>query len=86
MTWLKTFIAENPNPPNNFPNLLKGGTSSLRDKKGTPGISPLTKGNLRVFDLTGRELRFMTGSRDESDAFKLPKASHPVFFLGTQSK
>jgi endo-1,4-beta-xylanase len=86
MTWLKTFIAANPKPPNNFPNLLKGGTSTLWEKKSTPGISPLTQGNLRVFDLNGRELRFMTGSRDEGASFKLPKPSHQVLFPGPQSE
>jgi endo-1,4-beta-xylanase len=82
LTWMKTFIAENPNPPNNFPNLMKGGTSTLWEKKSTPGISPLAKGNLRVFDLNGRELRFMTGSRGETGSFKLPKTSHQVLFQG----
>ena len=86
MTWLKTYIAENPNPPNNFKNLLKGGASALRAKRNATGITPLKEGNLRVFDLTGRELRFMTGSLDETASFKPLKSSQQVFLLGTQSK
>ncbi|HLP41437.1 MAG TPA: endo-1,4-beta-xylanase, partial [Fibrobacteria bacterium] len=86
MTWLKGYIAENLNPPNKFPNLLGGGVTALRAKINAPGISPLRKGNLRVFDLNGREFRFMTGSQGEMDSFKLPKASHQVLFVGTQSK
>jgi len=85
MTWLKTFIAENPNPPNNFKGLLSGATK-LRARRNATGIVPLKEGNLRVFDLTGRELRFMTGSLGDAASFKLPKSSQQVLFLETQSK
>jgi endo-1,4-beta-xylanase len=85
LTWLKTFIAENPNPPNNFKGLLSGATK-LRARRNAAEIAPLKEGNLRVFDLTGRELRFMTGSFGDAASFKLPKSSQQVLLLGTQSK
>lgn len=85
MTWLKTFIAENPNPPNNFKGLMSGATK-LRARRNAAAISPLNEGNLRVFDLNGRELRFMTGSLGDAASFKLPKSSQQVLLLGTESK
>jgi hypothetical protein len=85
MTWLKTFIAENPNPPNNFKGLMSGATK-LRARRNATGIVPLKEGNLRVFDLAGRDLGFMTGSQGAAASFKVPKSSQQVLFLGTHGK
>lgn len=85
MTWLKTYIAENPNPPNNFKGLMAGATK-LRARRNAAVISPLKEENLRVFDMTGRELRFMTGSLGDAASFKLPKFSQVVLLPGTESK
>jgi len=63
MTWLKGYVAENLNPPNNFPNLLKGGTSPIISAR--PASSPLlsvANENHRVFNLNGKALSITSAS------------------------
>jgi endo-1,4-beta-xylanase len=86
MTWLKGYIAENLNPPNNFPDVLKKGATALRARRNAPGITPFKKEELRVFDLNGRELRFLNGSRGESASIRMPKSSHQAISLGPISR
>jgi endo-1,4-beta-xylanase len=86
LTWLKGYIAGNLNPPNNFPNLLKDGVTALRARRDAPGITPLKKNHMRIFDLNGRELRFLNGAEGEIASIPMPKASNQAIFFGTNSK
>jgi endo-1,4-beta-xylanase len=63
MTWLKGYIAENKNPPNTFPKLLDAdGVSIRRAMRYTSQINPNQGKTQRIFDLSGKELTFMSGS------------------------
>ncbi|HON09725.1 MAG: T9SS type A sorting domain-containing protein [Fibrobacter sp.] len=43
MTWLREFIKNNPNPPNDYPNFLKGGGSSYSLTVSTRGRGSVTR-------------------------------------------
>lgn len=58
LTWLKDFVKNNPNPPNDFPNLLDNKTdirfSGVPASMCVRKISGLELDNYHVFDLQGR--------------------------------
>jgi endo-1,4-beta-xylanase len=59
LTWLKNYIASNPNPPNDFPNFVKGGVGIVPHSSSTLQ-GPVTRkgpGLMEIFDLQGKMVK-----------------------------
>lgn len=55
LTWLKNYVAEHPNPPNDFPEMLNFGTAAIPPPHvPAPVNSTINHSNSRLFNLQGR--------------------------------
>lgn len=60
LTWLKNYVKNNLNPPNDFPAMLNPGTTVIHPCKGIPSLEPIpglqsvNHTGCRLFDLQGR--------------------------------
>lgn len=66
LTWLKGYVKDNPNPQNKFPNFLaKTGTSLAEKPRPSLRAGAKSKGQLRIFDIRGREIPSFFGGPGE---------------------
>ncbi len=57
MTWLMDYVADNPEPPNDYPDLLGDGPiSTMRKQKINIDALMNNENGLKIFDLQGREI------------------------------
>ncbi|MCX7725217.1 MAG: endo-1,4-beta-xylanase [Chitinispirillaceae bacterium] len=71
LTWLVDFVKKNPNPPNDFPNLLKDGNQTIVSVF-RPSVLRKDNTNFkRIFDLRGKVIGFFYAN-NEKEHISLP--------------
>jgi hypothetical protein len=86
LTWLKNYVASNPNPPNDFPNFVKGGVGIIPHSSSTPQGTVTRKGPglMEIFDLHGRMIKSLYVNDRTITASMMPSpGSYVVKLNGT---
>jgi endo-1,4-beta-xylanase len=84
ITWMKTYISTNLNPPNNFPKLLDpNAVSIMRGQRSVASqIAPMRHESKRVYDLNGREMALMGGAGREFRSLVKSGSSERLLYVG----
>ena len=74
LTWLKNFVQSNPNPPNDFPNFVKGSTAIIPQVSSTPQCHVTRNGTglMEIFDLQGRMIKSLYIKNQTINASMMP--------------
>lgn len=86
MTWLKGYIQENLNPPNNFPNLLKGSANPIiTARRTTSQLLSVGGDSHRIFNLNGKELSITRASRSGYRLVEKSGSNERIFISGSSA-
>jgi len=83
LTWMKNYVAANPNPPNDFPNFVKGGVGIIPQFSSAPQ-GPVTRkstGLMQIFDLQGRMIKSLPINDRTINASMMPSSGSYVVKL-----
>jgi hypothetical protein len=77
LTWLKNFVQSNPNPPNDFPNFVKGATAAVIPQSSPTHVAECNvtqnaTGLMEIFDLKGRMIKSLYIKNQTINASMMP--------------